>query len=487
MKKSLTRNFSVYMLKNMVSIIVPLITIPYVSRILGPSGLGDVQYTQSWVSYFSLIAGLGISSYAVREGAQRRDEPQKLGEFSVEIVTISFLSTTVAYLSFAIFLCFFKTTGAQPSLFLVFSLLIGATGLNTEWICTVFEDYDYISKRSIAFQLLSVVLLFVLVKKSGDMAAYAVVLTMPTVATCLLNWIYGIKKIRWKYNAQTFSIKKHIKPIVYIFGVGVASTIYTSLDSTMLGYILDSEAVGIYTVASRLTKSVLSLINASCVVFLPRLSYYAGKDRKKFHALLTVTVPCAVGMFILAEEAIAFFSGNGFEAAVVPMRILTLNLFFSALDGFLAWQILVPLNREKNLLAATILGMITDAVLNAFLIPLNGVAGAAYATLIAEVCVCVVNVASCYDLVPFRAIVKNIVQCILAALPFGGVYSICVIAEAAGMARVFIMVICCPLIYIFVLLLMRNKTCMDLLKVMKIALQNLNFLSDARNAENDKK
>lgn len=90
MKKSLTRNFSVYMLKNMVSIIVPLITIPYVSRILGPSGLGDVQYTQSWVSYFSLIAGLGISSYAVREGAQRRDEPQKLGEFSVEIVTISF-------------------------------------------------------------------------------------------------------------------------------------------------------------------------------------------------------------------------------------------------------------------------------------------------------------------------------------------------------------------------------------------------------------
>lgn len=166
MKKSLTRNFSVYMLKNMVSIIVPLITIPYVSRILGPSGLGDVQYTQSWVSYFSLIAGLGISSYAVREGAQRRDEPQKLGEFSVEIVTISFLSTTVAYLSFAIFLCFFKTTGAQPSLFLVFSLLIGATGLNTEWICTVFEDYDYISKRSIAFQLLSVVLLFVLVKKA---------------------------------------------------------------------------------------------------------------------------------------------------------------------------------------------------------------------------------------------------------------------------------------------------------------------------------
>ena len=103
MKKSLTRNFSVYMLKNMVSIIVPLITIPYVSRILGPSGLGDVQYTQSWVSYFSLIAGLGISSYAVREGAKRRDEPQKLGEFSVEIVTISFLATIVAYLSFAIF------------------------------------------------------------------------------------------------------------------------------------------------------------------------------------------------------------------------------------------------------------------------------------------------------------------------------------------------------------------------------------------------
>ena len=281
------------MLKNMVSIIVPLITIPYVSRILGPSGLGTFSILSHGFPIFSLIAGLGISSYAVREGSQKTRWTSKTRVSSVLKLSQSvFWSTIVAYLSFAIFLCFFKTTGAQPSLFLVFSLLIGATGLNTEWICTVFEDYDYISKRSIAFQLLSVVLLFVLVKKSGDMVAYAVVLTMPTVATCLLNWIYGIKKVRWKYNVQTFSIKKHIKPIVYIFGVGVASTIYTSLDSTMLGYILDSEAVGIYTVASRLTKSVLSLINASCVVFLPRLSYYAGKDRKEFHALSSKVIKC---------------------------------------------------------------------------------------------------------------------------------------------------------------------------------------------------
>ena len=200
MAKSLSRNFSVYMLKNLVSIAVPLITIPYASRVLGPSGIGDVQYVQSWISYFSLIAGLGISSYAVREGSKLRDEYEKLQSFSSEIIEISVLSTAVAYVALWIFLRTVENLRPYTFLFVVCSLLVAATGLNTEWICTIFEDYDYISKRSILFQLVSVVILFLLVKQRNDTIQYAVVLVMPTAAACILNWIYGKRKLCWKFR-----------------------------------------------------------------------------------------------------------------------------------------------------------------------------------------------------------------------------------------------------------------------------------------------
>lgn len=476
MKKSLSRNFSVYMLKTIFSILTPLVMIPYVSRVLGAKGIGEVQYVQSWVSYFSLIAGLGISSYAVREGAKRRDDKEQLGLFSIEIIAISILSTISAYIFLCVFLHFFTSAKIYFSLFMICGLSIGATGLNTEWICTVFEDYDYISKRSILFQVISLILLFVFVKDSSNVLSYAIVLIMPIVAACLFNWFYGVKKIYWKCNLKLFSIKKHIIPILLIFGVGIASTIYTSLDSTMLGYMRGTEAVGIYTVASRLTKSVLSLVNASCVVFLPRLSYYAGKKEEKFYdlsgkvinILLLLAIPCSIGLVVLSKETIILFSGNGFSEAVLPMKILSLNLFFSALDGFLAWQILIPMNREKRLLIATIVGMTIDGILNVCFIPKWGVSGAALATLLAEISVCIVTVISCYDLVQWKSIIKNIIQCILASIPFIGVYRLTLILESSEKLCIIITVICCSVVYLLCLLALHNRTCIFLLKETKL-------------------
>ena len=478
MTKSLSRNFSVYMLKSLVSIFVPLITIPYVSRILGPSGIGDVQYVQSWVSYFTLIAGLGISSYAVREGAKLRDNLKELRAFSSEIIVISLLSTIAAYLAFSIFLYFFKSLHSHIILFIVCSALIAATGLNTEWACTIFEDYDYIAKRSVAFQIISVVLMFVFVKQQSDAVWYAITLVTPTVCASLLNWVYGMRKIHWRYSFKKIpaAINKHIKPIFFIFGIGVASTIYTSLDSTMIGYLIGTEAVGIYTVASRLSKSVLSLINASCVVFLPRLSYYAGTNKREFHklssqvinALLLLAIPCATGLFVLSKEMISLFSGSGFEAAVVPMKILSIDLFFSALDGFLAWQILIPMNRERNLLVATITGMSVDCILNAIFIRHSGVVGAAIATLIAEICVCVVSIISCYDLLQFKPMIKNIFQCIIATIPFFVIYRISTGMNILEIGRVAVVMVCCLIVYIIGLILIHNEIGNQLLQRIKM-------------------
>lgn len=478
--KSLTRNFSVYMLKSVFSIVIPLIMIPYASRVLGPTGIGSVQYAQSWVSYFSLIAGLGISSYAIREGSKIRDDAVALGKFSTEMVGISIISTVLSSILFVLFLIFFKQIEEYRLLLVICGLSIFGTGLNTEWVCTIFEDYDYVSKRSIAFQLIAVLVLFATVRKSADVNAYAVVLILPTLASMIVNIFYSKRNISWKIDKRTFSLVRHLKAIICIFGVSLASTIYLSLDSTMLGYIRGDESVGLYTAASRLTKSVLGLINASCTVFLPRLSYYAGKNQKEefqnlvsrvMSILLLVAIPCAVGLFVLAKQTLVIFSGQGFIAAEVPMKILAINLIFSSIDGFLAWQVLIPMNKESVVLIATIIGSIADFILNYMLIPIAGVSGAALSTLLAEVCVCIITVGASTRIICFDRVKKNLAQYICVSISFLFVYREIESLFSSVITVVLLMVLICASVYILLLLLLKNDMILWLIKKMNSTLR----------------
>lgn len=478
--KSLMRNFSVYMLKSVFSIVIPLIMIPYASRVLGPTGIGSVQYAQSWVSYFSLIAGLGISSYAIREGSKIRDDAVALGKFSTEMVGISIISTVLSSILFVLFLIFFKQIEEYRLLLVICGLSIFGTGLNTEWVCTIFEDYDYVSKRSIAFQLIAVLVLFATVRKSADVNAYAVVLILPTLASMIVNIFYSKRNISWKIDKRTFSLVKHLKAIICIFGVSLASTIYLSLDSTMLGYIRGDESVGLYTAASRLTKSVLGLINASCTVFLPRLSYFAGKNQKEefqnlvsrvMSILLLVAIPCAVGLFVLAKQTLVIFSGQGFIAAEVPMKILAINLIFSSIDGFLAWQVLIPMNKESVVLIATIIGSIADFILNFMLIPIAGVSGAALSTLLAEVCVCIITVGASTRIICFDRVKKNLAQYICVSISFLFIYREIESLFSSVITVVLLMVLICASVYILLLLLLKNDMILWLIKRMNSTLR----------------
>lgn len=471
--KSLTKNFSIYMIKSLFAVLVPLVMVPYASRVLGPTGIGSVQYTQSWVSYFSLIAGLGISSYAIREGSKIRDDIVALGKFSTEMVGISIISTALSGILFALFLIFFKQIEEYRLLLVICGLSIFGTGLNTEWVCTIFEDYDYISKRSIAFQLIAVLILFIAVRKSSDVVAYAAVLIFPTIATTIVNAFYSKRNISWQIDKRTFSLAKHLKAIICIFGVSMASTIYLSLDSTMLGYIRGDESVGLYTAASRLTKSVLGLITASCTVFLPRLSYYAGKNQKEefqdlvsraMSILLLVAIPCAAGLFVLAKQTIVIFSGQGFIAAEVSMKILAINLIFSSIDGFLAWQVLIPMNKESVVLIATIIGSIADFIFNYMFIPIAGVSGAALATLLAEVCVCIITVGASVRIVCFDRVKKNLAQYICVSTLFLFIYRGMENLFSSVITTVLLMVLICASVYILLLLLLKNDMILWLIK-----------------------
>ena len=462
---SLTKNFIVYFVRTVVSVLVPIITFPYASRILGPSGIGRVQYAQTWVTYFQLFACLGINSYAIREGTRCRDDKEKLGKLCTEIFRINCMTTVLAYAAFFIFWHSFGPIKDYKGLLLLFSLSIAANALSIEWVYSIFEDYTYISIRSVLFQILSLLALFLLVNDQQDYYMYAIVLMLPAIGTAMTNIVHARKLISWG-GKREYHYLYHLKPIILIFGITIASNLYNSLDTTMLGLQMGDTAVGYYTSAVKLARNVLVIVTSMCTVLSPRAFYYAGLDdkskfleltKKATNVILGFAIPCGIGLIVLAPQLISLFSGPEFGAAVQPMRVLSINLIFSAVNGLLGWQVLVTLNKEKWTFAAMIVGCVIDFVLNSLFIPLYGVTGAAAATLLTEMSVFVAYMLLAKRLMAIGQCFVEVWQYLVGVVAFFPIafYVNCVVGKNE-VVTVAVTVVLCAAEYAIVLITLHN-------------------------------
>ena len=190
-KKSLGVNAFLNGLRSVLNLLFPLVTFPYVSRVLSVSGIGIYNFANTYISYFLLIAGLGIATYAVREGAKYREEKDKISKCASQIFSLNMIATIIAYLLLFASLIIFKNLHNYISCILIFSLQILFTTLGTEWIYTIYEDYTYITIRSIVFKMISIVLLFLLVRRPEDYLIYAAITVFSAVGSNLLNFIHA--------------------------------------------------------------------------------------------------------------------------------------------------------------------------------------------------------------------------------------------------------------------------------------------------------
>lgn len=444
------------------STLSPLIIFPYVSRVLGVDGVGQVQYAQSIAMYFELAAGLGLLTYAVREGTKVRDDRAKLGKLVTELLVINLLSMSISLIIYFGVIFYLQALAPYRVLLLLFTLEVIFGGVNFEWFYNILEDYTYISVRTILFQLLSFVVLFLFVRTPADVDWYAVVLLIPLTLTSITNLLHS-KRIVRLFCYPNLQLGRHLKPIFFVFSVTVSSSVYTMLDTTMLGAMMGDTAVGLYTAASKLNRMGVKLITAICAVFLPRLALYRAQNNPKaFQSLATtasniilgLSIPCCFGLWLLAPQVITLFSGKEFLDAVPSMRIMTIDLLISSLNGFFAWQILMPNNKEKTVFAATLAGGGLDFVLNALTIPLWGVQSAAAATVIAELAVCIICLLSSRSFVAMKSIWQYIWQYLIACIPF---YPICRIViswtESAFIAIAAAIFLCAPTYSLFLLIL----------------------------------
>ncbi|MST87427.1 flippase [Lactobacillus porci] len=376
-RKSLGKNAFLNGLRSVLNIIFPIITFPYVSRVLNVGELGKYNWSNSFVSYFLLLAGLGIATYAVREGAKLRNDRNEISAFASQVFSINILSTVVSYILLFLCVLIFPKVQSYSACIYIFSIQIFFTTLGTEWIYSIFEEYTYITIRSIVFKILSIVMLFVFVRRPGDYLNYAGITVFSAVGSNVLNYLHAKKfcTIRFTFNIDW---QEHIKPILIIFASSVATTIYLSLDTTLLGLINNNYVVGIYSVSTKMYNIVKQLIAAILTVTIPRFALLWGRHRYREYrklllqisdALALISIPAAVGVYMLAPQIVILLSSTKYIRAVSSLRLLCPALIFSIFSWIFTSCVLIPAKRENKVLIITVLSAVVNLVLNLLLMP----------------------------------------------------------------------------------------------------------------------
>ena len=402
--KSVKFNFIMNMILTASSFIFPLITFPYVSRVLLVEGNGYVSFATSVLTYFTMFASLGIPSYGIRACAQARDDRKELSKVTQELLIINIATTVLVSIVFVITLFTVLQFKEQQTLLWIngVTLVLNAIGVN--WLYSALEQYTYITVRSLVFKILSIILMFVFVHQQQDYIIYGAITVFATGGSNILNFINMRKFISFK-PVGNYNFKRHLKPILYFFAASAATSVYTNLDTVMLGFIGSQESatyqVGLYNAAVKLKTILVTAVTSLGTVLLPRLSYYITqkmenefKDMivKSFNFVLIFAVPLCIYFILFAQDTMLLLSGEAFLGAVVPMQILMPTLVFIGLSNITGMQILVPIGKEKFLLISIVAGAILNLILNAVWIPMWGATGASISTLIAEVLVLVVQI-----------------------------------------------------------------------------------------------
>lgn len=396
---SLKKNFIMNVILTLSSVIFPLISFPYVSRILGTTGTGSVQFATSVVSYFNIIAQLGIPTYGIRAVAKVRDDREELTKTCHEIMIINLIMTAIAYGCLFLTIAFVPKFSEDRILLIIISTSMLFNTIGMEWLYRGLEQYSYITKRSLFFKVIALFAMLLLIREKSDYVIYGAITIFAASASNVLNLINAHKYISFSWKGG-YDIQRHLKTIFVFFAMACATTVYTNLDNVMLGLMTSKHDVGLYTAAVKIKTVLVSVVTSLGAVLLPRASYYIEhREQKKFHEIgskainfvMIASLPLIVYFTFFADEGILLLSGKEYLDAALPMRIIMPTLCFIGLSNILGIQILVPLGREKVVLYSEIAGAVVDLVLNYICIPKMHAAGAALGTLVAEIVVLLVQ------------------------------------------------------------------------------------------------
>lgn len=379
-------------LNSILRIIFPLVTAPYVARVLAPEDLGLYHFGATYAGYFSLVALLGIPYYGVREIAKVSGKKSDASKLLSELLSIVLLNTVILSSLYTLSIFLFEKFNSNYTIFLIVGISLYCSPFNIDWFFRGLEDFKHLTIRSIIIKLLGIVLLFICVRTRDDLVLYVLLSAFTTVVSDIWNFIVLYKK-GYRVSIRLNGLSKHMRPLLILFATTIATSIYTMLDSLMLGFLSEYSQVAFYSYAVQAYRILLVIITSMSAVALPRVSSYiengSSKEvndliNKSLSLVIFLSFPLCVCILMCSPIFIPLFLGNAYTGTVIPMQILSVQLVLIGLNDLFAVQCLIAWGFDKFALYSVLCGTITNFLLNICLIPNYGAIGASIASVIAE-------------------------------------------------------------------------------------------------------
>lgn len=395
MAKSVKVNYILNLINTGTQMLFPLITFPYVCRVIEAGGIGQINFFQSIISYISLFTCLGIPMYAIREIARDRSDVVQMNRTAMEILLLHSMLTLVGYAIVAILCLTVPQIQVNIPLFLILSLTIFFTAIGCEWFYQGIEDFKYITIRGLIIKTVSVVLLFIFVKSKTDLLYYGCYTVFGVLGGNIFNF-FRLRKYIHRENIifSELHIKRHIKPVLKVFSFSVVTSFYLQLNTVLLGFLKNALAVGYFAAATKVMQMLLTMSACLGSVMMPRASHLIAENKetefnrliqKSYDFTLAIALPMTIGLIFCAPSLITALCGVKFEHSILPSQIIAPIILMVAISNVFGIQVLFPKGKINIVTLCCGIGAVADLILNLCLIPFFSYIGTSIAYLGAEV------------------------------------------------------------------------------------------------------
>ncbi len=473
MKKSVKKNYIYNLIYQILVIILPLITTPYISRVLGAENIGIYSYTTSISAYFILFGSLGVSLYAQREIAFHQDNKIENTKTFIEIVL---MRTITMLISIIVFCITFASNGEYSYFYKILIVELIAQCLDISWFFIGLEDFKKTVSRNLIIKFISVVSIFVLVKTPEDLNIYFWIYVLSVLIGNLSLWLY-LPKYLVKVNVKELNIFKHLKPTLALFIPEIAIQVYTVLDKTMIGAIWeDKSEVGYYQQSEKIIKLLLTIITSLGTVLLPRIASCFANNKKQevfcylkksFNFVFILAFPMIFGIIALADKFVPLFFGPGYDKVVILMSVISPIILFIGMSNVIGRQYLLPTKRQKQYTISVVTGAVVNLIMNSCLIWKFGALGASIGTVIAEFTVTFVQLIFVRKEFDIKGILKLSIKYIISSIIMFIACKLVGLIQVSDLISIVLQVGVGVIIYILMLLVVKDKFTFNMINEVK--------------------
>ena len=420
--KEVKINFIYNIIYQILVLILPLITVPYVSRVIGADGIGQYSYTYSIMYYFMIFAMLGLNNYGNRTIAKNRDNIEIMSKKFKEIYLLQFITSATMIMIYALYVTFFCTEYkvlAYIQIIYLFSCLF-----DINWFFFGIEKFKITVTRNLIIKLISLILIFMFVKSSDDIWIYTLILSGATLVSQLLLWPF-VHKYIINIKIELSDVIKHFIPCLKLFLPVIAVTIYKVMDKTMIGSFTNVSEVGYYESAEKIINVPIAIISALGTVMLPRMSNIYSKNNnekgkevieKSINLMMFLSFAMVAGIIAISKDFTLIFFGESFIKTGTIIIYLSITLIFLSWGNVIRTQYLIPKEKDKEYIISAFLGALVNFILNIILIPKYKAIGACYGTIAAEFIVMFYQTNTIKKELPIKKFIKNIIPFFIKAL-----------------------------------------------------------------------